>query len=73
MRIPAERCARTGAVFEEEHTAAAHAEIRADTLLWKALPLIGFQQHDQSDPDDVIELRNCTCGSTLGKRTRRST
>lgn len=70
MRIPAELGVRNGAVFEEKHSAAVHAEIRADTLLWKALPLVGFQQHDPSDPDDVIELRNCTCGSTLGKKNK---
>ena len=33
---------------------------------------VGYQQaSDPYDPDDVIELRNCTCGSTLGRRTRR--
>lgn len=63
------------------HSAAVHAEIRADILLWKSLPLVGFQQcaepHDPGDPDgpdgDVIELRNCTCGSTLGRRARTTT
>ena len=60
------------------HSDAAHAEIRADILRWKSLPLVGFQQraepHDPGDADgDVIELRNCTCGSTLGRRARTTT
>lgn len=55
------------------HSAAVHAEVRADIMLWRALPFVGFQQRSEShDPDDVIELRNCTCGSTLGRRTRRT-
>jgi uncharacterized protein YegP (UPF0339 family) len=57
-----------------EHTAALHAEVRADIMRWKSLPLVGFQQRvEPHDPDDVVELRNCTCGSTLGRRTRRLT
>ena len=54
------------------HTAALHAEVRSDIVLWKSLPLVGFQQRaEPCDPDDVVELRNYTCGSTLGRRTRR--
>jgi len=54
-----------------QHTAAIHAEVRADSTRWKSLPFVGFQQcGEPHDPNDVIELRNCTCGSTLGRRSR---
>lgn len=60
-------------VVEESHSAEVHAEIRADIMRWRALRFVGFQQRGKShDPSDVIELRNCTCGSTLGRRTRRT-
>ena len=55
-----------------KHSAAVHAEVRADIMLWRSLPFVGFQQRSEPyDPEDVVELRNCTCGSTLGRRTRR--
>jgi uncharacterized protein YegP (UPF0339 family) len=64
---------RFRAIFEEDHSADLHVEIRADIMLWRALRFVGYQQSaDQHDPEDVIELRNCTCGSTLGRRTRRT-
>ena len=40
-------------------------------MLWRSLPFVGYQHKDPHDPEDFIELRNCTCGSTLGRRTRR--
>src|SRR5947207_14065769 len=57
---------------EAVHDDDVHARLRADSVEWKALSIIGFQRSDTRDPDDVIELRNCTCGSTLGRRRRIS-
>jgi hypothetical protein len=55
------------------HGAASHADLRADEARWNALALVGIQDcYELREPGDVIELRNCTCGSTLGRRTRRS-
>lgn len=48
-----------------------HAHIRSDDELWNALPLVGMQW-DSYASDMVIELRNCSCGSTLGRRVRRT-
>lgn len=48
-----------------------HARIRADVELWNALPLVGIQ-HDLDNSEMVIELRNCVCGSTLGRLMRRT-
>ena len=59
---------------DEAHGADGHARLRADESRWSALVLVGIQEcADLRGPDDVIELRNCTCGSTLGRRTRRTT
>ena len=53
----------------DEHDAAEHKRIRSDEDRWNALPLLGVQHRD--DRDYVIELRNCSCGSTLGRVLRR--
>lgn len=54
---------------EDVHTRALHAELRADVTRWNALPLVGFQQSgEEHDPNVDVELRHCTCGSTLGRR-----
>lgn len=47
-----------------------HARLRADNELWNALPFVGIQcdLHDS----EVVELRNCGCGSTLGRLIRRT-
>jgi hypothetical protein len=51
-----------------------HARLRADESRWSTLALVGIQEcFELRGPDDIIELRNCTCGSTLGRRTRRRT
>ncbi len=54
---------------------AGHARLRADEDRWSALAFVGIQECDNlRGPDDVLELRNCTCGSTLERlTTRRST
>ena len=53
-----------------EHAAALHAELRADTARWNALPLVGFQYGEEECAQVIVELRHCTCGSTLGRRVR---
>lgn len=55
-----------------QHGHEGHTRLRADESRWSALTFVGIQEcFDLHDPDEVIELRNCTCGSTLGRRTRR--
>ena len=59
------------AVHEDAvHAIAVHAELRADVARWNALPLVGFQLYGEAGVKDgvVLELRNCMCGSTLGRR-----
>lgn len=51
------------------HENAFHSELRADDTRWNALPFVGLQQGD--DPHDTLELRDCVCGSTLGRRVTR--
>ena len=53
------------------HGRADHARLRADEGRWSALALVGIQECcELRGPNDILELRNCTCGSTLGRRTR---
>ncbi|HSX22270.1 MAG TPA: DUF1508 domain-containing protein [Gaiellaceae bacterium] len=53
-----------------EHDQAAHARVRADPDRWNALPFVGFQDcFGLRPPGEILELRNCTCGSTLARRT----
>lgn len=57
--------------IEAVHSAEVHAEFRSNIVLWRSLPFVGFQQRvEPHDPRDVLELRNCTCGSTLGRRLK---
>ena len=57
---------------DEPHGHASHARLRADEGRWSSLAFVGIQEcYELRGPDDIIELRNCTCGSTLGRRTRR--
>lgn len=44
-----------------------HDAIKADPVAWSKLDYRGLQRL-RSDPRHAIELRNCTCGSTLGIR-----
>jgi hypothetical protein len=41
---------------------------RYDAAGWLALPYLGVQQLDAGEPR--LELRNCTCGSTLAIELR---
>jgi len=53
------------------HGCADHARLRADEDRWSTLALVGIQECcELRGPNYIIELRNCTCGSTLGRRTR---
>jgi len=55
------------------HEEADHEQLRADDERWNALPLVGFQQCDSGCYSEVIiELRNCSCGSTLGRVIKRT-
>lgn len=46
-----------------------HAALKADAAAWSQLDLVGHQYTPAGDaPDEpafTLELRNCTCGSTL--------
>ncbi len=48
---------------EVEHYAT-HAELKRSPA-WDELPLIGVMPGADGEPD--LELRNCSCGSTLGR------
>jgi len=56
MTASAERC-----------TAARHEALKHDAAAWSALQVVGEQRlaADQHGPEIHLELRNCTCGSTL--------
>lgn len=46
---------------------ASHAALKAAPALWASLQLIGIQHipADETGPAETLELRNCSCGSTL--------
>lgn len=46
-----------------------HAALRSTPALWAALPLVGHQvsEADEDGPRVVLELRDCSCGSTLAR------
>ena len=46
-----------------------HARLRADESRWSTLAFVGIQECYELH--DILELRNCTCGSTLGRRTTK--
>jgi hypothetical protein len=56
----------------EIHDGACHAKIKTDRARWRSLPLVGIQRYVGAQQDVLVELRNCTCGSTLGRRVGRS-
>ena len=60
-------------ISDGTHDSSSHARVLTDEDRWNALTLIGLQDcFGLRGPDDVIELRNCTCGTTLGRRTKRT-
>jgi hypothetical protein len=46
-----------------------HQRLKLDPDVWASMEYVGVQEgiHDANPPYD-LELRNCTCGSTLAKR-----
>ena len=44
-----------------------HTALKLDSAAWRSLEWVGVQRFDGHDgePPLVLELRNCTCGSTL--------
>lgn len=46
-----------------------HAYLRQSNVAWNALALVGRQYTPADDlgPEVTLELRNCTCGSTLAR------
>ena len=53
-------------------TMEAHEEIKLSPTRWAALQRIGVQVLEayEDEPEERLELRNCTCGSTLCRRQR---
>lgn len=44
-----------------------HAAMKLDPAVWATLEFVGLQitEADDYGPREVLECRNCTCGSTL--------
>jgi hypothetical protein len=42
-----------------------HEALKADPVRWSALPVAGKDGLQIVDDELTLELRNCTCGSTL--------
>ena len=43
-----------------------HDEMKLDPTTWSQLPFVGLQKtYDKPGQPNYLELRNCTCGSTL--------
>jgi hypothetical protein len=49
-------------------TTAAHAAIKADAAAWASLRAVGYMDDGRGGR---LELRNCSCGSTLARRIAR--
>ncbi len=52
------------------HTIEYHESLKLDESAWSELRYVGIQHFPAEDgaPDERLELRNCTCGSTLARR-----
>lgn len=48
-------------------TVAHHEALKLNAAAWSALELIGVQEIEafEDEPAGALELRNCSCGSTL--------
>lgn len=46
-----------------------HNAVKLDETAWSQLAYVGIQRvpADDTGPAEALELRNCTCGSTLCK------
>jgi hypothetical protein len=44
-----------------------HAAMKTDDAIWYSLEPIGMQEIEafEDEPAEVLEMRNCACGSTL--------
>jgi hypothetical protein len=51
-------------------TAAVHDAIRSDDRAWNRLAFLKVLNVDDETPDEVFEVRNCICGSTLYRQVR---
>lgn len=50
-------------------TLESHHAAKQDLNLWSLMPYVGKQEgNHRADPPYDLELRNCTCGSTLAIR-----
>ncbi len=47
-----------------------HAALKSDPVAWGRLALVGHQhtEADEYGPAETLELRDCSCGSTLAIR-----
>lgn len=47
-----------------------HAALTRDDAAWAALKLVGRQyvEADETGPEETLELRDCTCDSTLSRQ-----
>jgi len=52
-----------------EHRDEDHNRLRMDEERWGELAFVGIQESEVNDI--AIELRNCTCGTTLGRRAQK--
>jgi len=53
------------------HTTPWHELLKTSDALWAGLFYVGLQlfpAEEDGQPDEVYELRNCDCGSTLARR-----
>ena len=54
---------------EAAHDGSVHEQLREDGARWITLPFVGIQR-GAAGLSYALELRNCTCGSTLGRRVK---
>lgn len=47
-----------------------HDALRSNLKLWTALRFVGIQhvEADETGPAERLELRDCSCGSTLARK-----
>lgn len=54
------------------HTTEFHESLKRDLSQWNCLMFIGNQVIDawEDEPEEVLEMRNCSCGSTLCRKIK---
>jgi hypothetical protein len=52
-----------------DHTEAFHDDLKLDAAQWASLEFLGIQHLPEwaDEPAEDVEMRMCTCGTTLGK------